>query len=48
MLVEPRGQTVSWWLYSGDERVNAYVHERGGPAARRLGLPQRFELDGRR
>ena len=22
---EARGQTVNWWMFGGDERVNAYV-----------------------
>ncbi|MBA2638124.1 MAG: ABC transporter substrate-binding protein [Solirubrobacterales bacterium] len=33
-----RGQTVRWWLYGGDEKVNAYVDEIVAPAARRLGV----------
>jgi putative spermidine/putrescine transport system substrate-binding protein len=33
-----RGQTVRWWLYGGDSRVNAYVDDVVAPAARRLGV----------
>ena len=33
-----RGQTVRWWLYGGDEKINAYVDNVVAPAARRLGV----------
>jgi putative spermidine/putrescine transport system substrate-binding protein len=33
-----RGQTVRWWLYGGDQRVNAYVDRQVVPAAARLGV----------
>ena len=35
---EARGQTVRWWMYGGDDRINAYVDERVKPAAERLGV----------
>jgi putative spermidine/putrescine transport system substrate-binding protein len=33
-----RGQTVRWWLYGGDQRINAYLDRRVAPAAARLGV----------
>jgi putative spermidine/putrescine transport system substrate-binding protein len=33
-----RGQTVRFWMYGGDERVNAYVDDDVAPALRRLGV----------
>lgn len=33
-----RGQTVRWWLYGGDARINAYIDTRVTPAAKRLGI----------
>ncbi len=36
-----RGQTVRFWLYGGDDRVNAYVDVIVAPAARRLGVTVR-------
>ncbi len=33
-----RGQTVRWWLYGGDDRINAYVDDVVAPAARKLGV----------
>jgi putative spermidine/putrescine transport system substrate-binding protein len=32
------GQTVRWWMYGGDERVNRYVDEHVVPAAARVGV----------
>lgn len=32
------GQTVRWWLYGGDERVNRYIDEHVVPAAAREGV----------
>ncbi|CAN5444364.1 ABC transporter substrate-binding protein [soil metagenome] len=32
------GQTVRWWLYGGDERVNRYIDEHVAPAAAELGV----------
>lgn len=32
------GQTVRWWLYGGDAKVNAYVDDVVAPAAGRLGV----------
>lgn len=37
-LREARGQEVRWWMFGGDERVNAYVDRRVVPAAARLGV----------
>ena len=36
-----RGQTVRWWLYGGDQRINAYVDREVVPAAARLGVTVR-------
>lgn len=33
-----RGQTVRWWMYGGDDKINAYVDDVVGPAARELGV----------
>jgi putative spermidine/putrescine transport system substrate-binding protein len=41
VLARARGQTVNWWMYGGDERVNAYVRRYVKPAARRLGVTVR-------
>jgi putative spermidine/putrescine transport system substrate-binding protein len=41
VLAQARGQTVNWWMYGGDERINAYVREHVVPAARRLGVTVR-------
>jgi putative spermidine/putrescine transport system substrate-binding protein len=35
---EARGQTVRWWMYGGDDRVNAYVDDHVIPAARGRGV----------
>jgi putative spermidine/putrescine transport system substrate-binding protein len=40
-LEQARGQTVRWWLYGGDERINRYVDERVAPRAARLGVTLR-------
>jgi putative spermidine/putrescine transport system substrate-binding protein len=32
------GQTVRWWLYGGDERINRYIDEHVAPAAAELGV----------
>lgn len=36
-----RGQTVHWWMYGGDERVNRYVDEEVRPRAAQLGVALR-------
>ncbi len=36
-----RGQTVRWWMYGGDARVNAYVDDAVIPAAREAGVTLR-------
>ncbi len=41
VLREARGETVNWWMYGGDERVNAYVRRHVTPAAARLGVELR-------
>jgi len=33
-----RGQTVRWWVFGGDDKVNAYIDDTVAPAARRLGI----------
>jgi putative spermidine/putrescine transport system substrate-binding protein len=33
-----KGQTVRWWLYGGDQRINAYIDRYVAPAAARLGV----------
>ncbi|MBA2638341.1 MAG: ABC transporter substrate-binding protein, partial [Solirubrobacterales bacterium] len=38
MLDQARGQTVRFWMYGGDERVNAYVDDEIRPALERLGV----------
>jgi putative spermidine/putrescine transport system substrate-binding protein len=35
---EARGQTVRWWMYGGDARVNEYVDEHVVPAAETQGV----------
>jgi putative spermidine/putrescine transport system substrate-binding protein len=36
-----KGQTVHWWLYGGDQRINAYIDRQVAPAAARLGVTVR-------
>lgn len=38
ILREARGQTVRWWMYGGDDRINAYVDDDVKPAAKKLGV----------
>ena len=33
-----RGQTVRWWMFGGDDRINAYVDEVVTPAAAKAGI----------
>ncbi len=35
---EARGQTVRWWMYGGDTRINRFIDRRVVPAARRAGV----------
>ena len=35
---EARGQTVRWWMYGGDARINAYVDDHVLPAAAAAGV----------
>ena len=32
------GQTVRWWMYGGDARINRYVDDYVAPAAEKLGI----------
>jgi len=41
VLAQARGQTVNWWMYGGDERINAYLREHVVPAARKGGVTVR-------
>ena len=41
VLARARGETVNWWMYGGDDRINAYVRRYVKPAARRLGVTVR-------
>ena len=36
-----RGQTVRWWMFGGDQRINAYVDRHVAPAAAKLGVTLR-------
>ncbi len=38
LLREARGQTVRFWMYGGDDHVNAYVDDHVRPALERLGV----------
>ncbi len=38
VVARARGQTVRWWLYGGDDRVNRYIDEHVTPAAAELGI----------
>lgn len=38
IVKQAHGQTVRWWLYGGDDKVNAYVDDVVAPAARKLGV----------
>ncbi len=35
---DARGETVRWWMYGGDTRINRYVDREVVPAARRAGV----------
>jgi putative spermidine/putrescine transport system substrate-binding protein len=35
---DARGETVRWWMYGGDDRINEYVDEHVTPAAKRAGV----------
>ena len=35
---EARGQTVRWWMFGGDDRINGYVDDVVKPAAKRAGV----------
>jgi len=38
ILERAQGQTVRWWMFGGDERINRYVDEVVAPAVREAGL----------
>ena len=38
VLAEAEGTTVRWWLYGGDDRINAYLDDVVAPAAAALGI----------
>ena len=38
---EARGQTVRWWMFGGDDRINAYVKDVVAPAAKKKGVTLR-------
>lgn len=38
VLQEADGQTVQWWLYGGDDRVNGYIDDHVVPVAAKLGV----------
>ncbi|MEX2549340.1 MAG: ABC transporter substrate-binding protein [Nitriliruptoraceae bacterium] len=35
---QAQGQTVRWWLFGGDDRINAYIDDHVVPAAEALGI----------
>ncbi len=41
VLAAADGQTVDWWLYGGDARINAYLDDHVVPAAAELGVTLR-------
>jgi putative spermidine/putrescine transport system substrate-binding protein len=41
VLAGARGQTVRWWMFGGDQRINAYVDRQVTPAAVGLGVTLR-------
>ena len=38
VVAEAQGQTVRWWLWGGDDRVNAYIDDVVAPVARKRGI----------
>ena len=38
VLAAADGQTVTWWLYGGDDRINSYIDDHVVPAAADLGV----------
>ncbi len=38
LLERAQGQTVRWWMFGGDERINSYVDDVVEPAVREAGL----------
>jgi putative spermidine/putrescine transport system substrate-binding protein len=38
ILAGARGQTVRWWMFGGDQRINAYLDRHVAPAAARFGV----------
>ena len=41
VLAEARGQTVNWWMFGGDDRINEYVERYVAPEAAALGVKVR-------
>ena len=38
VVKQARGQTVRWWMYGGDDKINAYVDDDVAPALKKLGV----------
>jgi putative spermidine/putrescine transport system substrate-binding protein len=38
ILARARGQTVRWWMFGGDQRINAYVDRQVAPEVAKLGV----------
>jgi len=38
VVEQAKGQTVRWWMYGGDDKVNAYVDDDVAPALKKLGV----------
>ncbi len=38
VLQEADGQTVRWWMFGGDDKINAYVDDDVAPALKKLGV----------
>ena len=46
ILASAQGQTVRWWLWGGDERVNAYIDDVVAPIAEQRGIKlERVPID---
>lgn len=40
-LARAKGDTVRFWMYGGDDKINAYIDDRAAPALSRLGVTLR-------
>lgn len=38
VVAEAKGQTVRWWMFGGDDKINAYVDDDVAPALKKLGV----------